>query len=59
MGEVDIVLRPYTIPPITQVGMVDCRVFPFLLVLFMKVFMVMREVDIGLRQATLLLSGGQ
>ena len=53
MGEVDISLKIPDPPPINQVGVVDCRVSNFILFLFMKMFMVMREVDIGLRQATL------
>ena len=52
MGEVDICRIPVTLPPIIQVGMVDFWVALFILVLFTKVFMVTREVDIGLRPAT-------
>ena len=44
VGEVVIGLRPATLPPITQVGLVDFRVALLLLVLFTKLFMVMREV---------------
>ena len=52
MGEADICRIPVTLPTIIQVGMVDIWVSLFLLVLFTKVFMVTREVDIGLRPAT-------
>ena len=54
MVEVDIGLRPATLPPITHVGMVDFWVDLLLLVVFMKVFMVIRDMYIGLRPATLL-----
>ena len=53
-GEVDIGLLPENPPPITQVGMLDCRVDMLLLTLSTKVFMVMREVEIGLSPDTLL-----
>ena len=46
MVEVDIGLRPATLPPITQMDMIDCRVYQFLLVLLMKMFMKMREYNI-------------
>ena len=46
-------LRPSTIPPINQVGVVDCWVYHFLLMMLTKMFMVMREVDVCLRPATL------
>ena len=42
--EVDIGLRPATLPPITKVTVVDCRVSNFLLFVFSKVLMVMKEV---------------
>ena len=42
--ELDIGLRLTTIHTITQVGVADCWVHIFLLVLFMKVFIVIREV---------------
>ena len=41
-GEVDIGLRLATIPPITQVGVVDCLVNHFLLVILKKMSMLMR-----------------
>ena len=58
MVEVNIGLIPATLPPITQVAMVDCRVYRFLLVLLMRMLMRMRgyntvvtviEVDISLK----------
>ena len=52
-GEVDIGLRLGILTPITQLGVVECRVSHFLLVLLTKIFMVMREMDISLRTATL------
>ena len=52
MGEVDICRIQVTLSPIIQVGMVDFWVALFIIVLFTKVFMVTREVDIGLRPAT-------
>ena len=45
-GEVDIGLISATLYPITQVDVVDCWVYHFLLVMSKKRFMVMREVDI-------------
>ena len=54
MGEVDICLIPSTILPITQVGILDFRVALLLLVLFTKVFMVVRDVEVGIRPSTLL-----
>ena len=41
-GEVNIGLIPATLPPITQVAMVDCWVYRFLLVLLMKILMKIR-----------------
>ena len=35
-------------------GMLDCQVALLLLVLFTKVFMVVRDVEVGIRPATLL-----
>ena len=49
MGEVDIGLRTATLPPITQLDVVDCWVSHFLLVLLTKMFTLMIEVGIGLR----------
>ena len=46
VGEVDIGLRPATIPPITQVGVVYSRFYRFILVLLMKLSMLIIEVDI-------------
>ena len=54
MVEVDKFLIPATIPPITLVGMVDFRIYLFLLVLLTQVFMLMIETDIGLRKSTFL-----
>ena len=63
MKEVEIDIRPDTVPPIIQVVMVDCWVYLLLLFLFTDVFVVMKEmivvvimeeVDLGLnRLATL------
>ena len=44
MGEVDIVIRPATLPPMTQVNMLDCCVCIFILFLLKKLSMVMKEV---------------
>ena len=52
MGEVGIGITPATLPPITQVGVVYCRVSNFLLVLLKKMFMARIEVNIGLRTST-------
>ena len=52
MVEVYKSLRPCTLPPLTQVGVVDFRIALLLLVVFTKAFMVMREVDICLIPAT-------
>ena len=41
-------IRTTTLPPITQMGMVDCWVAMLLIFLFTEVVMVMRELDIGL-----------
>ena len=51
--EVYIGIITATIPPITQVAVVDCWLYNFLLVLLTKMFMVMRELEIGLRPATI------
>ena len=53
MGEVGICISPATLPPITHVGVVYCRVSHFLLVLLTKNLMFIREVEIGLIPATL------
>ena len=53
-GEAGIGLRPDTIPPITQLGMLECWVALLILVLFTKVFMVMKEVEIGIIPDTLI-----
>ena len=45
MVEVDIGLRPYSLPPITQVILLGCWVF---------MLMVKREVDICLRKSTII-----
>ena len=42
IGELDIGLRPATLPPITQVTMVDCCDYLLILILFMKVFITMK-----------------
>ena len=39
MGEVDIVPRPTTLPPITKATMVDCCVYMFILAIYMIVLM--------------------
>ena len=44
IGEVDIGLRPETPPPVTQATMVDCCVYMLLLVMFIKVFMPIKDV---------------
>ena len=54
MGEADIGLRPNTPPPITQVGMVYFWVGMFILVMFIKLFIAMIEMEIGIRTDTLL-----
>ena len=51
--DVDIGLISATLSPITQVDVVDCWVYHFLLAMSTKIFMVMREVDICIRPATL------
>ena len=53
MVEVDIGLRPATLPYTTQVDVVDCWFYNFLLVLLKKMFMVTRKVGIGIRPSTL------
>ena len=44
MGEVDICLRPATIPPITQVTMIYCCPYLLIIVVFTKLFIVIQEV---------------
>ena len=46
-GEVDIGIRPATLPPIDQVAVENVLVDKFLLVLLTKLFMVMRYYDIA------------
>ena len=63
VGEVDIGPRPDTLPPITQATMVYFFVHLLLLVVFMKVFMkikeviavmMMEDVDLGLKRTATL-----
>ena len=54
MGEMDIGLITATIPPTNQVSGVEYWVALFILYMFMTVFTMTREVDIGLIPATLL-----
>ena len=53
MGEVDIQLRPATLPHITQVGVLDCRLSMFLLFLLKNVLIVVRDMDTCIRPATI------
>ena len=46
-GDVDIVSRPATITPITQVTMVYCCLYLFLLAILMIVFMKIKKVIVG------------
>ena len=55
IGEVDIGPRPATIPPITQVTIVDCWIYLLLIVMLIILFMKMKEIivdvmvkDVGL-----------
>ena len=45
-GDVDIGLRPSTLPPITQVSEADCQVYNCLLVLLTKMLINIRDWDI-------------
>ena len=47
VGEVDMCPIPSTIPPMTQVTMVDCCVYLLIFVLFMKLVTTMKEVIVG------------
>ena len=42
-GDVDIGLRPSTLPPITQVSEADCQVYHCILVLLTKMLINMRD----------------
>ena len=44
IGEFNIGLIPDTLPPITQVNIVDCCVYLFLIVVFMILFISMKDV---------------
>ena len=59
MGEVDIGIRPSTLHPITQSTVSDCCVYLFILVVFIKLFIVIKDVivvvtiedvDLGLKR---------
>ena len=47
IGDVDIGTIPDTLPPITQVSILDCCVYLVLISIFMIVFMKIKEVIVG------------
>ena len=53
MGEVYIGIRTSSLPPITELGVINFWVSHFLLVLLKKNSMLMRDVDTGIRSETL------